>query len=296
MNTYGKIALFVSGTLFGSAGIKLLTSKDVKKTYTHTTADVLRCREQVMRDVETVQENCADILADLLDEFIRRLPGVASVTVHERTCGVIIRYTGSRESLVRPLAAFSYDKAAGEISLLSHSSRALSREHKEKILFHVLRRGMRKLFLPAPIRHALQVVGASPTPGVGLAVWSTVVQVIPFHGQDADEMLRVATARAKGLDHQEMHTKVEYFVAHGIASRINRKTALIGSYHFLFEDEKVKVDPEDQARFHNLPDQYSLLYLAIGKVLSAVPCISDPLRTEARETMEALREAASPKR
>ena len=124
MNTYGKIALFVGGTLFGSAGIKLLTSKDVKKTYTHTTADVLRCREQVMRDVETVQENCADILADLLDEFIRRLPGVASVTVHERTCGVIIRYTGSRESLVRPLAAFSYDKAAGEISLLSHSSRA----------------------------------------------------------------------------------------------------------------------------------------------------------------------------
>ena len=101
-----------------------------------------------------------------------------------------------------------------------------------------------------------------------------------------------AAARAKGLDHQEMHTKVEYFVAHGIASRINRKTALIGSYHFIFEDEKVKVDPEDQARFHNLPDQYSLLYLAIGKVLSAVICILDPLRTEARETMEALWEAS----
>lgn len=64
MNTYGKIALFVGGTLFGSAGIKLLTSKDAKKAYTHTTAAVLRCKEQVMRDVELVQENCSDILAD----------------------------------------------------------------------------------------------------------------------------------------------------------------------------------------------------------------------------------------
>ena len=64
MNNYGKIALFVGGTLFGSAGIKLLTSKDAKKAYTQTTAAVLRCWDQVMRDVELVQENCADILAD----------------------------------------------------------------------------------------------------------------------------------------------------------------------------------------------------------------------------------------
>ena len=64
MNNYGKIALFVGGTLFGSAGIKLLTSKDAKKAYTQTTAAVLRCRDQVMQDVELVQENCADILAD----------------------------------------------------------------------------------------------------------------------------------------------------------------------------------------------------------------------------------------
>ncbi len=64
MNAYGKIALFVGGALFGSAGIKVLTSKDAKKAYTHTTAAVLRCKEQVMKDVETVQENCADILAD----------------------------------------------------------------------------------------------------------------------------------------------------------------------------------------------------------------------------------------
>lgn len=64
MTTSGKIALFVSGTLFGSYGLKLLGSKDAKKVYTHTTAAVLRCKDQVMRDVEIVQENCSDILAD----------------------------------------------------------------------------------------------------------------------------------------------------------------------------------------------------------------------------------------
>ncbi len=64
MTTIGKIALFAGGTLFGSAGFKLLGSKDAKKVYTHTTAAVLRCKEQVMKNVETVQENCSDILAD----------------------------------------------------------------------------------------------------------------------------------------------------------------------------------------------------------------------------------------
>jgi len=64
MNLTGKIALFVGGTLFGSAGFKLLGSKDARKVYTHATAAVLRCKDQVMRDVETIQENCTDILAD----------------------------------------------------------------------------------------------------------------------------------------------------------------------------------------------------------------------------------------
>ena len=64
MNIYGKIALFLGGTLFGSAGFKLLGSKDAKKVYTHTTAAYLRCKDQVMQQVENVQENCADILAD----------------------------------------------------------------------------------------------------------------------------------------------------------------------------------------------------------------------------------------
>jgi len=64
MNIYGKLALFLGGTLFGSAGFKLLGSKDAKKVYTHTTAACLRCKEEVMKQVELVQENCSDILAD----------------------------------------------------------------------------------------------------------------------------------------------------------------------------------------------------------------------------------------
>ena len=504
--------------------------------------------------------------ADLLDESIRRLPGVEAVTVHERTCGVIIRYTGSRAVLIHALSLFSYEKARQDIQLLSHSSRALNREYKEKIVFHIIRRYLKRLYLPAPIRHIIHVIKALPyawralgclvrgeigvdlLDGVAITaslltgdfetagsvmfllklgdyldqwthkksvedlarsmalnidqVWlrmpegdvlvpltqvkagdeivvnagsmipldgtltegeamvnqasltgesvpvekragasvfagtvveegccvlqvkgqgskydqivkmieeseklnsgvekkaanladklvpwalagsgltwlltrnitravsvlmvdfscalklamplsvlsamreassyritvkggkylekvaqattilfdktgtltracPTVAEVIPFHGQDADEMLRVAAcleehfphsmanavvaaAREKGLDHQEMHTKVEYIVAHGIASRINRKTALIGSYHFVFEDQNVRIDPEDREKFDALPDHYSLLYLAIGKVLSAVICISDPLRPEARETVAALKEA-----
>ena len=526
----------------------------------HEARSMLRLRLRAIQPRMTMEQ------ADLLDEFIRRLPGVEAVTVHERTCGVIIRYTGNRAVLIHALSLFSYEKARQDIQLLSHSSRALNREYKEKIVFHIIRRYLKRLYLPAPIRHIIHVIKALPyawralgclvrgeigvdlLDGVAITaslltgdfetagsvmfllklgdyldqwthkksvedlarsmalnidqVWlrmpegdvlvpltqvkagdeivvnagsmipldgtltegeamvnqasltgesvpvekragasvfagtvveegccvlqvkgqgskydqivkmieeseklnsgvekkaanladklvpwalagsgltwlltrnitravsvlmvdfscalklamplsvlsamreassyritvkggkylekvaqattilfdktgtltracPTVAEVIPFHGQDADEMLRVAAcleehfphsmanavvaaAREKGLDHQEMHTKVEYIVAHGIASRINRKTALIGSYHFVFEDQNVRIDPEDREKFDALPDHYSLLYLAIGKVLSAVICISDPLRPEARETVAALKEA-----
>ena len=526
----------------------------------HEARSMLRLRLRAIQPRMTMEQ------ADLLDEFIRRLPGVEAVTVHERTCGVIIRYTGNRAVLIHALSLFSYEKARQDIQLLSHSSRALNREYKEKIVFHIIRRYLKRLYLPAPIRHVIHVIKALPyawralgclvrgeigvdlLDGVAITaslltgdfetagsvmfllklgdyldqwthkksvedlarsmalnidqVWlrmpegdvlvpltqvkagdeivvnagsmipldgtltegeamvnqasltgesvpvekragasvfagtvveegccvlqvkgqgskydqivkmieeseklnsgvekkaanladklvpwalagsgltwlltrnitravsvlmvdfscalklamplsvlsvmreassyritvkggkylekvaqattilfdktgtltracPTVAEVIPFHGQDADEMLRVAAcleehfphsmanavvaaAKEKGLDHQEMHTKVEYIVAHGIASRINRKTALIGSYHFVFEDQNVRIDPEDREKFDALPDHYSLLYLAIGKVLSAVICISDPLRPEARETVAALKEA-----
>ncbi|MBE6128488.1 MAG: heavy metal translocating P-type ATPase [Erysipelotrichaceae bacterium] len=136
----------------------------------------------------------------------------------------------------------------------------------------------------------------------------TVCEVVAFHGQDRKEMLRIAAcleehfphsvanavvraAQEQGLDHQEMHSEVEYVVAHGITSRIDDSRAVIGSRHFVFEDEEVTILPEDQSAFDALPDSCSWLYLAIGGVLSAAIGIHDPLRPEAKETVDLLHEA-----
>ena len=133
-----------------------------------------------------------------------------------------------------------------------------------------------------------------------------VAKIIPFGNNDEAEMLRLAAcleehyphsianavveeARVRGLDHEERHSTVEYVVAHGISSRIDGKKAVIGSHHFVFEDEGCQVLKRDQKKFDNLPDQYSHLYLAVGGKLAAVICIEDPLRDEAREVIEGLR-------
>lgn len=507
--------------------------------------------------------------ADLLEDYIRRLPGVEKVTVHERSRGVIITYHGERDALTGALATFSYERAAQESKGLSHTGRELNLAYQEKILFHVLRRYAAKLFLPAPIRYGIHILRSLPylsqalrcllrreitvelldgtaiaaslltrdfetagsvmfllklgdyldewthkksiddlaksmslqvdqvwlhrpdgqevlvpmdqiaagdvivanaggvipldgeivegevtvnqasltgesvpvakragstvfagtvleegrclirctqTPGgnrydrivkmieaseklnsqsevkaaqladrlvpwclggsvltwlltrniqravsvlmvdfscalklsMPLAVLSamgeagryrivvkggkymercsnaqtiifdktgtltracpTLVDVIPFHGQERDEMLRTAAcleehfphsianavvraAKERKLEHEEMHSEVEYIVAHGIASRINGERVVIGSYHFVFEDEKATIDRLNQAAFDALPPQYSLLYLAIGGVLSAVLCIADPLREEAKEVVRLLHQA-----
>ncbi|MCC8107161.1 MAG: heavy metal translocating P-type ATPase [Clostridiales bacterium] len=135
----------------------------------------------------------------------------------------------------------------------------------------------------------------------------TVAQVVPFHGQQADEMLRLAAcleehyphsmanavvkaAMEKGLNHEEHHTKVQYVVAHGISSMVDGQKVVIGSYHFVFEDEKCVVPEEELEKFHTLPAEYSQLYLAISGVLSAVICIEDPIRSEAPEVIRELKE------
>ena len=132
-----------------------------------------------------------------------------------------------------------------------------------------------------------------------------VAQVVPFHGKDETEMLRLAAcleehfphsmanavveeARRRGLRHEERHAKVEYLVAHGIASSVDGEQVRIGSAHFIFEDEKVTIPEGEQAKFDALPPEYSQLYLAIDGVLSAVVCISDPLREEAKDVLSAL--------
>ncbi len=136
----------------------------------------------------------------------------------------------------------------------------------------------------------------------------TVAEVIPFNGHDEREMLRVAAcleehfphsvanavvraAQERGLNHREMHSEPEYVVAHGIATRIGGERAVIGSRHFVFEDEGAKIRPEDQPRFDALDPGCSWLYLAIGGVLSAAIGILDPLRPEAEEIVEQLHQA-----
>ena len=133
-----------------------------------------------------------------------------------------------------------------------------------------------------------------------------VARVIPFNGMEEAEMLRLAAcleehfphsmanavveeAKRRGLSHEERHAKVEYLVAHGIASSVDGEQVCIGSAHFIFEDEKCVIPEGEENKFDALPPEFSQLYLAIDGVLSAVICISDPLREEAREVLSALR-------
>ena len=133
-----------------------------------------------------------------------------------------------------------------------------------------------------------------------------VARVIPFGGRSEPEMLRVAAcleehfphsmanavvraARERRLAHEEMHSQVEYLVAHGISSTVDGEKVIIGSAHFVFEDEKTVIPAGEQAAFDALPPEFSHLYLAIGGELAAVICIADPLRGEAKAAIQALR-------
>ncbi len=136
----------------------------------------------------------------------------------------------------------------------------------------------------------------------------TVAKVISLNGETPDELLRIAAcmeehfphsiakavvdaASEKGLDHEELHSKVEYIVAHGISTKIGEKKAVIGSYHFVFEDEGCSVNSEYEEIFENIPEEYSHLYLAIENKLAAVICIEDPLREEAEAVINSLKKA-----
>ena len=133
-----------------------------------------------------------------------------------------------------------------------------------------------------------------------------VVQVIPFSGCEEREVLQLAAcleehfphsmanavvraAKEQGISHEEMHSEVEYIVAHGIASRVGGQRVVIGSHHFVFEDEQCTVPAEEQARFDALDPQYSHLYMAASGQLVGVICIADPLRPEAASVLRQLR-------
>jgi len=135
-----------------------------------------------------------------------------------------------------------------------------------------------------------------------------VKDVLPFNGEDKDELLRqaacleehfphsianavVKAAAEKRLDHDELHTRVDYIVAHGISSTIDGIRTLIGSYHFIFEDEGINIPEAERERFKLLPDEYSHLYYAKNGSLAAVILIEDPIREDAKKTVERLHEA-----
>ena len=133
-----------------------------------------------------------------------------------------------------------------------------------------------------------------------------VRQVVTFGGRDRSDMLRLAAcleehfphsianavvrqAELENLKHEEMHAKVSYVIAHGIASEVGDEEVQIGSRHFIFEDGQCTVPPQEQEKFESLPEDCSLLYLAIGRELAAVICIEDPLREEASEVVSRLK-------
>ena len=133
-----------------------------------------------------------------------------------------------------------------------------------------------------------------------------VAKIVTFGGRKEDDMLRLAAcleehfphsmanavvqaAKERGLAHEEMHSQVQYLVAHGIASTVGGEKVIIGSHHFVFEDEGCVIKPEEQEVFDSLPVQYSHLYLAIAGELAAVICIADPLREEAADAVKALK-------
>lgn len=133
-----------------------------------------------------------------------------------------------------------------------------------------------------------------------------VADIITFGNNDKAEMLRLAAcleehfphsvanavvneAKARGLDHEEQHSKVEYIVAHGISSLVGDEKVVIGSYHFVFEDENCIVPQDEQDKFNTIPNEYSHLYMAINRTLVAVICIEDPIKDNVKQTLDDLR-------
>ena len=133
-----------------------------------------------------------------------------------------------------------------------------------------------------------------------------VADIITFGNKDKTEMLRLAAcleehfphsvanavvneAKARGLDHEEQHSKVEYIVAHGISSLVGDEKVVIGSYHFVFEDENCTVPQDEQDKFNTIPNEYSHLYMAINRTLVAVICIEDPIKDNVKQTLDDLR-------
>ena len=241
--------------------------------------DMIQRSEQMKSAAEAKASNLADKLVpytfagSLLDLLLtRNVTRALSVLMVDFSCAL---------KLAMPLAVMSAMREAGREHITVKGGRFLAATAKaDTIIFDKT----------ATLTHACP----------------QVAQIIPFNGKNEAEMLRLAAcleehfphsmanavveaARRRGLRHEERHAKVEYLVAHGIASSVDGEQVRIGSAHFICEDEKVRIPEGEQEKFDTLPPEFSQLYLAIDGVLSAVICISDPLREEAKDVFSALR-------
>ena len=261
--------------------------------------------------------------ADVLEYYLRNVDGVREVSVFDRTQDAVIVYRADRAALVHALAAFSFDKAETMDLVPDHTTRKLNREFEDKLSWTVIRRVISKLFFPLPVITALAIYHSIKYIREGLSALlhgklsvavldATAVTVSMVRGDFSTAssvmfMLRlgacleehyphsianavVAEARDRGLTHEEYHSQVQYVVAHGISSMVDEKTVLIGSAHFVFEDEGCRVPEGEEDKFESLPPEYSHLYLCIAGELAAVICIHDPLRKEAKAAVRALHE------
>lgn len=316
-----NVFLFAGGVLFGTAGIKALSGRDAKKVYTNCTAAVLRAKDGILDTLTTVQENAEDILAEAKQINEERADEEASCIVNDehradrlQACleaalaDRLVPYTLAGTGLTW-LVTGNTTKALAV--LMVDFSCALKLAIPIAVLSAIREAGTHRITVKGG--KYLEAIAEAETivfdkTGTLTKARPTLKMVVPFCEGDENELLRTAAcleehfphsmakaviraAQERGLDHEEMHSHVEYIVAHGISSQIDGKKVVIGSAHFVFEDEKCRIPEGYEARFADLPKEYSHLYLAVENRLTAVLCIDDPLREEAASVILALKQA-----
>lgn len=268
-----------AGTVIEEGSLTILVDKPLSESRYARIVTMIEESEKLKSGVQASAESLADKLvpfsflgAGLAYLFTRNLNKALAFLMVDFSCAL---------KLTMPLAVLSAMKEASQSSIVIKGGKFLEAiAEAETIVFD--KTGT--LTKASPIVH----------------------EVIALDGNDRDEMLRIAAcleehfphsvatavvnqAKKEGLTHEEMHSKVEYIIAHGIASEIEDKRILIGSYHFIFEDEGVSVEEKDKAILENLPAHFSHLYMAINHKLAAILLIEDPIREEAKAMIEALK-------
>lgn len=278
------VAKRIGGTLYAGTVVEegeclLEVKKEIGSSRYDKIVSMIQDSQQLKSEAESKAENLADKLVPYT--FAGSLLGLLLTRNVTRALSVLMVDFSCALKLAMPLAVLSAMREAGK--------------------YHITVKGGKYLELVAQA----DTIVFDKT-GTLTHACPQVVDVVPFGGRDAQEMLRLAAcleehfphslanavveeARRQGIDHQEFHTKVEYLVAHGIASTVEGVRVLIGSAHFIFEDEHCVIPAGEEEKFNNLPDEYSHLYLAAGGKLIAVICISDPLRQEAADVLSTLK-------